>query len=396
MSGCNGERRRQQLLIYGGPRRWSGIGSRRGRGTYGNVLRLKASWWACLVLEIAVELLMLESPPPWLSCFAAYRTPRPTLPFSRNTPMVFLQLQEVRRSFLASSLLKLHSLALPPIPTRHCYLCTHHQLVTFSRRPLFRHHRLFSLLTFIQPFEGGEMSRPLSGDLQKRYWKGWILLLGYLGHDIEIVFQASECHSFIHTEMDLCREIVWNCPCDGIQYSRIEEVDKIYVSLAGLNLKFDIVHGRILCQRPVPSLMEVCSEVRLEEDRTSVMSSLTTLAIDSATFSAKSPSHGSDRHNGKPIPVLSLPASDSILTTLGAIAQIGISQSFSLIGIDGKNPWILDFGATDHLTGFCEPFMTYILHAGNEKIRIVDGSLAPIVGKGQISTFERLTLHNVP
>ncbi|TYK29238.1 Beta-galactosidase [Cucumis melo var. makuwa] len=47
-----------------------------------------------------------------------------------------------------------------------------------------------------------------------------------------------------NVEMDLCRKIVWNCPSNG----------------------------RILSQRLVPSLMEVYSEVRLEEDRTSAMS----------------------------------------------------------------------------------------------------------------------------
>ena len=48
--------------------------------------------------------------------------------------------------------------------------------------------------------------------------------------------------------------------------------------------------------------MEVCFEVRLEEDCTSVMSSLTITTIDFASFSAESPSHDSERHNGKPIP----------------------------------------------------------------------------------------------
>ncbi|KAA0067529.1 putative mitochondrial protein [Cucumis melo var. makuwa] len=123
--------------------------------------------------------------------------------------------------------------------------------------------------------------------------------------------------------------------------------------------------------------MKVCSEVRLEEDCTSVMSSLMTPAIDSTTFSAKSPSHDSERHNGKPIPICEhckkqwhtkeqcwklhgcLPK--------GAIAQIGISQSFSLISIDWKNLWILDSRATNHLTGFSEHFMTYIPCARNEK-----------------------------
>ena len=72
--------------------------------------------------------------------------------------------------------------------------------------------------------------------------------------------------------MDLYREIVWNCPNDGIQYSP----------------KFDIVCGRILNQRPIASLMKACYEVCLEEDRTSAMSSLINPVIDFVAFSARS------------------------------------------------------------------------------------------------------------
>ncbi|KAA0053629.1 Beta-galactosidase [Cucumis melo var. makuwa] len=47
-------------------------------------------------------------------------------------------------------------------------------------------------------------------------------------------------------------------------------------NFSGLNPKFDNVCGHILGQRPLPSLMEVCFEVRLEEDRTNAMGVLTT------------------------------------------------------------------------------------------------------------------------
>ena len=40
--------------------------------------------------------------------------------------------------------------------------------------------------------------------------------------------------------------------------------------------------------------------------------------------------------------------------TLDAIVQSGIPPSFGLICVDGKNPWILDSSATDHLTGSSE------------------------------------------
>lgn len=52
--------------------------------------------------------------------------------------------------------------------------------------------------------------------------------------------------SLIWQEMDLCIDIVWNCPNDDTQHSRIEEIDKIYDFLAGLNNKFDVVYGYLL------------------------------------------------------------------------------------------------------------------------------------------------------
>lgn len=65
------------------------------------------------------------------------------------------------------------------------------------------------------------------------------------------------------------------------------ETNRIYDFLVGLNSKFGGVRGHILGQRPVPSLMEVHSEVRFEKDRTSAMNILTTLAIDSSAYSVR-------------------------------------------------------------------------------------------------------------
>ena len=77
--------------------------------------------------------------------------------------------------------------------------------------------------------------------------------------------------------------------------SRVAEIDRIYDFLAGLNSKFDIVHGCILGQRPILSLMEVCYEIRLEENHTNAMNSSTILAIDSVAFSARSFTSGSEK-----------------------------------------------------------------------------------------------------
>ncbi|KAL0539675.1 hypothetical protein IC582_023891 [Cucumis melo] len=88
-------------------------------------------------------------------------------------------------------------------------------------------------------------------------------------------------------------------------------------------------------------------------------------------------------------------ASHTSSPTLSVIAQSGMSQSLGLISVDGTNLWILDSGATDHLTGFSEHFITYTSCAGNEKIWIADGSSAPIAGKGQIVLYDGFSLQNV-
>ncbi|KAL0554275.1 hypothetical protein IC582_008192 [Cucumis melo] len=164
--------------------------------------------------------------------------------------------------------------------------------------------------------------------------------------------------------------------------------------------------------------MEVCFEVRLEEDRTNAMGVLTTSTIDSVAFSARSSNHDSDKNNGNSIPVCehckkqwhskdqcwklqgrlvggkirssnekqnsgrayiskTILASISQSTgpiasqtktpTLGVIAQSGMPQSLGLINVDGKNPWILDSGATDHSIGSSKHFISYAPCVGNEK-----------------------------
>ncbi|XP_038905897.1 uncharacterized protein LOC120091823 [Benincasa hispida] len=81
----------------------------------------------------------------------------------------------------------------------------------------------------------------------------------------------------------------------GAQYLKIEEADRVYVFLAGLNPKFDGVRSRILGQRLTPSLREVCSEIWLKEDRSCAMNNPIT-TTDAAAFIAKSPSADSDKN----------------------------------------------------------------------------------------------------
>ncbi|KAA0036818.1 Cysteine-rich RLK (RECEPTOR-like protein kinase) 8 [Cucumis melo var. makuwa] len=244
-------------------------------------------------------------------------------------------------------------------------------------------------------FLTGETVRPPPGDALERLWKGEdSLIRSMLINSMEPQIGKPLLYA---PQQKIC----------GIQLRPFTRNDRMPL---GLNPKFDNVCGRILGQRPLPSLMEVCFEVRLEEDRTNAIGVLTTPTIDSAAFSARSSNHDSDKNNGKSIPVCehckkqwhtkdqcwklhgrppggkkrssnekqnsgrayiseTTPASTSQSTdptasqtktpTLGAIAQSGMPQSLGLISVDGKNPWILDSGATDHLTGSLKHFISY-------------------------------------
>ena len=58
-------------------------------------------------------------------------------------------------------------------------------------------------------------------------------------------------------------------------------------------------------------------------------------------------------------------------------------------------PWIIDLGATDHITGCASLFSTYTPGSGHIKVKIVDGSLASIAGTGTIILGPHITLFNV-
>ena len=58
-------------------------------------------------------------------------------------------------------------------------------------------------------------------------------------------------------------------------------------------------------------------------------------------------------------------------------------------------PWIIDSGASDHMTDAHHLFSTYSPCAGNLKVKIADGTLSPVAGKGSIRISESITLNPV-
>ena len=49
-----------------------------------------------------------------------------------------------------------------------------------------------------------------------------------------------------------------------------------------------------------------------------------------------------------------------------------------------NNSWIIDSGASDHMTGISFLFSSYNIYSSMEKVRIANGSLSLVFGKGSI------------
>ncbi|KAH9753027.1 protein kinase domain-containing protein [Citrus sinensis] len=78
-----------------------------------------------------------------------------------------------------------------------------------------------------------------------------------------------------------------------------------------------------------------------------------------------------------------------------SLAQKG--NDFSALGVvyEKKDPWIIDSGATDHMTSHSKLFYSYIPCPGSQKIKIADGSLSSAAGKGSIPISTNLVLTSV-
>ena len=60
-----------------------------------------------------------------------------------------------------------------------------------------------------------------------------------------------------------------------------------------------------------------------------------------------------------------------------------------------STPWIIDSGASDHMTSFSNLFHNYNPCSSNEQIRIADGSYSTIVGKGLVNLSKTISLKSV-
>ncbi|CAH9091924.1 unnamed protein product [Cuscuta epithymum] len=240
-------------------------------------------------------------------------------------------------------------------------------------------------------------------------------------------------------QLDVLDAITWNCPLDGKQYKRLVETERIYKFLLGLNQELDGVRGRILGTKPMPSLREVFSEVCREESRRRVMlgntgsitnegSALATRALSSMKFSVasgisqrkngrpwcdhcKRPGHTKETcwkihgkpSDWKPNARVNVATSDiqevfskEQIQALQKMLQItphedkkiavvaqqsGVSSAF-VTSAFGEKPWVVDCGATDHMTGDRNILSEFQPVPNGRTIRVATGEGAQMAGIG--------------
>ena len=69
----------------------------------------------------------------------------------------------------------------------------------------------------------------------------------------------------------LFRSEEWECTGDSVRFKKKMENERVFEFLAGLNRELDDVKSKVLSCQPLPSIREVFSEVRREENRRRVM-----------------------------------------------------------------------------------------------------------------------------
>ncbi|RVW55393.1 Retrovirus-related Pol polyprotein from transposon RE1 [Vitis vinifera] len=185
--------------------------------------------------------------------------------------------------------------------------------------------------------------------------------------------------------------------------------------------------------KPLPSLREAFSEVRREESRKNLMmgshqqlnmAESSALKTQFAPFDNRQKIKGEGRGNHvatdeqSPQPEASLfnkeqmemlqkllspllsvqsqtGSSSNQVIGSGTLAHKGNFLSAFTAGKKRKKPWIVDSGASDHMTGDATIFDTYSSCPNNLTVRIADGSLSKVAGTGSVVLSRDLTLNSV-
>ncbi|KAG8501502.1 hypothetical protein CXB51_003813 [Gossypium anomalum] len=161
-------------------------------------------------------------------------------------------------------------------------------------------------------------------------------------------------------ELDMYYEADWSEGLEHTKFMTHLNNERLYEFLAGLNRELDEVRGRILGRSPLPTIGEAFAEVRREEKHRLVMMG-----------DSKEPKH-----------VTTIGNQSTETSALISRATQGTALNIAFES-NNQSSWILDSGASDHMTGNSTLFHTYTPCHDKSRIRIADGSYSPVAGVGE-------------
>ncbi|KAL6339861.1 hypothetical protein AAG906_034949 [Vitis piasezkii] len=193
-----------------------------------------------------------------------------------------------------------------------------------------------------------------------------------------------------------------------------------------LTRELDDVRGRIMGIKPLPSLREAFREVRREESRKKVMMGSKEQPAPTLDASPLLLGHYKEtcwKLHGKPADWKPKPRFDrdgrahvaansestsvpepspfnkeqmemlhKLLSQVGSGSTTGVAFTANR---GGMKPWIVDTGASDHMTGDAAILQNYKPSNGHSSVHIADGSKSKIAGTGSIKLTKDLYLDSV-
>ncbi|RVX00497.1 hypothetical protein CK203_036922 [Vitis vinifera] len=210
-------------------------------------------------------------------------------------------------------------------------------------------------------------------------------------------------------QLDIYEELVWKCPEDGLLYKKVIEKEHIYKFLLGLNKNLDEVRGRVLSIKPLPSVREVFSEIRREESRQKVMlgTQNSSKNLENSALVARGTQSNNNNHQTKKNRLwcdhCRKPGhtKETCWHLHGKLADWKPSRpqqnregwgytvaaeedtSGTISNLENHTTWIVDSGASDHMTGNLMVFHECTPCHNNSSIRIANGTLSRALNSGK-------------